>query len=177
MQAESMKHEQIYIDPEVLMTRRLLQQLTMLLVVCIVAVPGIVTAQTYDEIHLINNNLGYCLNCLGECTRAEEYCRTAIRIDPGRHNAYKNLGVSLQGQRRIVEAAKAFIASVWRCPKDPRALSHLAALTEAHPEISEGFPDIHSQLQACVEVTRDAASRRQQARRVNGGEGSQGSCA
>ena len=119
---------------------------------------------------MINNNLGYCLNYLGECTRAEEYCQTAIRIDPDRHNAYKNLGVSLQEQGRTVEAAKAFIASVCRFPADTRALSHLASLVEAHPEISEGFPDIHNQLEACVEATRDAA-----ARRANGDEGNQGS--
>jgi len=50
--------------------------------------------------YFINNNLGYSLVQVGLFEEAEPYCRAAIEIDPKRHNAYKNLGLSLQGQKK-----------------------------------------------------------------------------
>jgi len=47
--------------------------------------------------YLIHNNLGYCLNHFGRFDEAEFYCRKAIEIDPARQNAYKNLGIALEG--------------------------------------------------------------------------------
>ena len=47
--------------------------------------------------YFINNNLGYSLNHFGRYAEAEPYCRRAIEIDPMRYNAYKNLGVALEG--------------------------------------------------------------------------------
>jgi tetratricopeptide (TPR) repeat protein len=48
--------------------------------------------------YFIHNNLGFCLNHLGRFTEGEPYCRKAVEIDPNRPNAYKNLGLSLQGK-------------------------------------------------------------------------------
>jgi|SRR6516165_9551927 tetratricopeptide (TPR) repeat protein len=51
-----------------------------------------------DVWYFLHNNLGFCLNQFAKFAEAEPYCHQAIEINPYRHNAYKNLGVSLQGQ-------------------------------------------------------------------------------
>ena len=112
--------------------------------------------------YLINNNLGYCLNVFEEYERAEEYCRTAIRIDPDRHNAYKNLGISLHGRRRFGEAAKALITAVKVNPCDPRALGILEDLLDQHPEIREDIPAIADQVQACKSSVEAGLEAQQQ---------------
>lgn len=78
--------------------------------------------------YLLNNNLGYCLNQAGQCQEAERYCRAAIEIDPGRHNAHKNLGIAQQSQGQYADAAKSFMHGTQLCPADPRALAHLEDL-------------------------------------------------
>ena len=71
--------------------------------------------------YFLYNNAGYCLNNLGEHKEAEGFCRQAIAIDSTRHNAYKNLGIALQGQEKYQEAAKAYRTADSICPEDPRA--------------------------------------------------------
>ena len=88
-----------------------------------------------DVWYLIHNNLGFCLNQIGQHAEAEGYCRQAIAIDAARHNAYKNLGVALDGQGRNLEAARAYVTAATACPEDPRALRHLQALLARHPEV------------------------------------------
>lgn len=78
--------------------------------------------------YLLYNNLGYCLNAVGRHKEAEYYCREAIGIDAKRYNAFKNLGLSLQGQKRYVEAAWMLIHAAQICPEDPRAMHHLRDL-------------------------------------------------
>jgi Flp pilus assembly protein TadD len=85
--------------------------------------------------YFLNNNLGYCLNLGDRYAEAEARCRTAIQVDPVRHNAYKNLGVALEGQDRLAEAARAFLAAARLCPADPRSLRHLDDLLRLHPEL------------------------------------------
>ena len=58
-------------------------------------------------------------------SEAEPRCRAAIRIDPQRYNAHKNLGLSLEGLGRYAEAAQAFVEAVRAEASDPRALKHL----------------------------------------------------
>jgi len=93
-----------------------------------------------------NNNTGYSLNQLEIFTDAEPCCRTAINIDPVRHNAYKNLGVSLEGQRRFIEAAFAYIEAIEKEASDPRALHHLRVLLKSHPEIVDLIPDFKERI-------------------------------
>jgi len=93
-----------------------------------------------------NNNIGYSLNQLNEFKEAEPYCRTAISIDPTRHNAFKNLGVSLEGQGKYIEAALAYIDAVEKEASDPRALNHLRTLLEKHPEILEMIPGFEERI-------------------------------
>lgn len=114
--------------------------------------------------YLINNNLGYCLNHFGRNKEAEPLCRAAIRIDPLRHNAYKNLGICLEGQGRYAEAAMSFVEAVRANASDARALKLLAKLLAAHrDEVALAVPDIDDVLGRCRAAvdTAEAAYRRQ----------------
>jgi len=103
-----------------------------------------------------NNNLGFSLNQLGDYTGGEEYCRRALKIDPSRPNAYKNLGLSLQGQGQLVEAAKHFIEGTLTCPGDDRSLRHLLELVEAHPDIKAELPTIEWDIAQCQDAVNRA---------------------
>jgi tetratricopeptide (TPR) repeat protein len=107
--------------------------------------------------YLINNNLGYCLNHFGRSEEAESYCRTAIEIDPDRHNAYKNLGVALVSQGQYAEAALNFIRATRANAGDARALKLLEQLFVEHAEIAGEIPDIETQIQKCQEAVRAAS--------------------
>jgi tetratricopeptide (TPR) repeat protein len=101
-----------------------------------------------DTWYFLNNNAAFCLNQLGRYGEAEKYCRIAIRIEPRRHNAYKNLGVSLQNQCLYAEAARNFIRAIKLCPTDRRALDHLKELINDHPEVIEEIPDLWELLES-----------------------------
>jgi tetratricopeptide (TPR) repeat protein len=117
-----------------------------------------VSTQTW---YFINNNLGSCLNHFGRFKEAERYCRAAMEIDPNRSNAYKNLGVSLQGRGQLAEATKYFISAVRTNSTDPRALKHLEELVAAHPTLSTEVPDFDRRLQNCRDAVRVASEYRQ----------------
>jgi len=106
---------------------------------------------------LINNNLGFCLNQVGRFAEAEGYCRSAIKIDPERHNAYKNLGVSLAGQGQYAQGARNYIKALRENAADPRALKLLEQLFAEHPEIESEIPDIEAQIQRCQEAVKAVA--------------------
>jgi tetratricopeptide (TPR) repeat protein len=106
--------------------------------------------------YFINNNLGYCLNYFGRYQEGEHYCQAAIKIDPQKHNAYKNLGISLEGQGQYSEAAKLYIAAVRANAVDDRALRHLENLLVKHNEVLLQIPDIDEQLQNCRNAVRIA---------------------
>ncbi len=99
--------------------------------------------------YFAHNNLGYCLNRLGRYEEAEPYCRTAIEIVSERHNAYKNLGISLEGQGQYGLAAESYIESVRQLPSDRLAFDHLEKLWQRHPELSRYLPEIESRLAEC----------------------------
>jgi tetratricopeptide (TPR) repeat protein len=89
--------------------------------------------------YFINNNLGYCLNKAADHCEAEKFCRAAIAINPKCHNAYKNLGIALEGQGRGREAATCFIRATQQNANDPRATEHLGQLLKNRPELKEEF--------------------------------------
>jgi len=95
-----------------------------------------------DYWYFVHNNLGYCLNMCGRFAEAEPYCRTAIGIAPETHNAYKNLGLSLAGQRQYAEAARQFMKAFETCPGDTRSFAHLEDMLLSHPETAAEVPDI-----------------------------------
>ena len=102
--------------------------------------------------YLLYNNLGYCLNRLGQHEEALSCCEKAISLDPDRHNAHKNLGVALEGLGRHADAARSYFKAAGLCPADTRALSLLSSVVKSHPEIAVDFPELRN-------VTRLAALR------------------
>ena len=87
-----------------------------------------------DDWYFLNNNLGYCLNQFGMHAEAIPFCLAAIGINPRRYNAYKNLGVALQGQGEYSKAADAYIEATRICPWDGRALNHLEEMVSREKE-------------------------------------------
>jgi tetratricopeptide (TPR) repeat protein len=104
--------------------------------------------------YFLNNNHGYCLIQTGRCAEAEPFCRAAIRIEPKRQNAHKNLGIALQSLGRIGEAAKTFIRATKLAPEDGRALALLDELYRSHKDIVDELPDFPAQLLACHELVQ-----------------------
>jgi len=103
--------------------------------------------------YFLHNNLGYCLNQLGRHDEAEKMCRAAIEIDPGSYNAYKNLGVALQGQGIYPEAAVLFLRAAFAFPPDPRSIGHLEDLLSNHrEEVEREIPDIADHLAAAIDA-------------------------
>jgi len=98
--------------------------------------------------YFLNNNVGFLLNLRGEHAEAEPFCRAAIRHDPLRHNAYKNLGIALAGLGQPGEAARNLILATRACPEDPRAYRLLLQLVADHGATIRAFdPNIDSKLQ------------------------------
>lgn len=106
--------------------------------------------------YLVNNNLGYCLNQFGQHQEVEQYCKKAITINPQRHNAYKNLGIALEGQSQFAEAAKCYIKAVQMNASDPRALQHLENLVQNQSNIRSEITDIMGLLEQCRKAVNTA---------------------
>ncbi len=107
--------------------------------------------------YLINNNLGYCLNQLGRYAEATSYCMAAIKINPERHNAYKNLGLAFEGKGEYPIAAKCFFKAVMVNAADPRSLAHLEKLIAQHSELLTQMPELSAKLEECREAVKAAA--------------------
>jgi Flp pilus assembly protein TadD len=101
------------------------------------------------------NNLGYCLIQLGHFAEAEALCRQAIRRDPHRQNAHKNLGLALVGQGRYPDAAWSLLAAVHAEPRDPRAVRHLEALRRDHGAALAADAALTAALAACRALGRE----------------------
>lgn len=110
--------------------------------------------------YLLNNNIGYSLNQIGRHVEAEAYCRAAIAIDPDRHNGHKNLGLSLQGQGKYLEAARCLLTAARAQPDNFRALGHLEDLLAQHEEIGRDHPEILEEAQECREAVRTLTAER-----------------
>ena len=111
--------------------------------------------------YLLHNKAGLCLNQFGRYVEAERLCRRAIAMAPERHNAYKNLGVSLQGQGRFAEAAHCFITAVLTNAADARALRHLEDLFDRHPPRAQEVPDFEHDLESCRLAVQTTSQWRQ----------------
>jgi tetratricopeptide (TPR) repeat protein len=108
--------------------------------------------------YFIHNNLGYSLNQQGEHDAAVPYLQQALKIDPERPNAYKNLGLSHEALGNIEKAAALFVAATQVNASDSRSLAHLDALLEAHPVLEIDVHELRDQVEACrmaVKIARD----------------------
>jgi tetratricopeptide (TPR) repeat protein len=102
--------------------------------------------------YFLLNNRGYCLNLLGQHDEAKTHCRAGIAIEPEWQNAPKNLGITLAGQGRFLEAVRCLLEANRRCPGDGGARCHLAKLLAELPEILAADP-------ALTEACRDRGIR------------------
>jgi tetratricopeptide (TPR) repeat protein len=115
-----------------------------------------------DEVwYLIHNNLGYCYNRFGLHIEAERLCRIATGINPKRSNAFKNLGIALEGRGEYREAAQCFIEATRKSANDPRATELLGRLIDRHPEL---LPEFAKSLDLCQRSVRHVAEAIQRAR-------------
>jgi tetratricopeptide (TPR) repeat protein len=87
-----------------------------------------------DNWYFLYNNTGYCLNLFERHVEATQFCRAAIGINPNRHNAFKNLGVALQGQGEYSKAAVCYIEAIRIWPRDGRALNLLEEMVSREME-------------------------------------------
>jgi tetratricopeptide (TPR) repeat protein len=110
-----------------------------------------------DVWYFLNNNLGYCLNRFGRHTEASQYCRAAIGINRKHHNAFKNLGVALQGRGEYSKAADAYIKATRICPRDGRALNLLEELVSHERDHLVDIRDIMVELKRCRDLVERAA--------------------
>jgi hypothetical protein len=86
----------------------------------------------------------------------------AVALDPQRHNAWNNLGVSLEGQEDFLGAAWAYLEARKADASDERSLALMRDLLTRHPELKgEIFRMLNS----------DAASDREQAAPTSDQEG------
>ena len=111
--------------------------------------------------YFIHNNLGYSLNQLGRFSEGERFCRTAIKINPRMHNAYKNLAIALEGQGNYLEAAEYYIQATQYNAADSRALHHLENLLKQQPQLLNENPELVDQLEECqkaVDIAREIFS-------------------
>lgn len=106
-----------------------------------------------DTQYFLHNNIGYSLVQLGEFAEAETWCRKAVTIDSTRYNAFKNLGLALEGQGKYLEAAKSLERASLMSP-NPRAKAHLEALLVAHPEVRAAFEPAEIVQEGVLFVTR-----------------------
>jgi tetratricopeptide (TPR) repeat protein len=90
--------------------------------------------------YVLHNNMGYCLNQLGRFVEGERHCRMAIEIEWTRASAYRNLGVSLQGQGMLVEGAWALVEAIKAESSDSRARDILHKLVAANPQMAVQNP-------------------------------------
>jgi len=112
-----------------------------------------------DVWYFINNNLGYSYNQVGQHAEAETFCRAAIAIHPNRQNAYKNLGLALQGLGRPREAAQCLVTATQKNASDARATEHLRRLLEIHPELNLEFAGHLALCQRTIRYVADASRR------------------
>jgi tetratricopeptide (TPR) repeat protein len=110
--------------------------------------------------YFLNNNIGYSLNQLGRFADAEPYCRAAIEVEERCHNAYKNLGVSLTGQKRYAEASVCFVQATRARPTDRRALLCLERLVTEVPEILSLVPGLEKDLDDCRVLAQGSSPSR-----------------
>lgn len=107
-----------------------------------------------EERYFALNNLGYCLNRLGRHREAEQICRQAIAQDSKPFNAHKNLGIAMERQGHVAEAADEYLTAAKAAETDDRPLRHLRVLLASHPDIEHERPNLTKEVEALIESTR-----------------------
>jgi tetratricopeptide (TPR) repeat protein len=90
--------------------------------------------------YVLQNNTAYCFNMLGRYLEGERHCRMAVEINGNRASGYRNLGVSLKGQGKIVEALWALVEAAKFDVSDDRARLLLRTLIVENPHLTVQCP-------------------------------------
>jgi tetratricopeptide (TPR) repeat protein len=101
-----------------------------------------------NVLYVLHNNIGFCFNSLGEFKQGERHCREAIAIDWTRASGYRNLGLSLNGQKDLKGAAWALAEAIKVDGSDDRARVLLEKLLALHSMLGIECPWIRSTLDA-----------------------------
>jgi tetratricopeptide (TPR) repeat protein len=91
-------------------------------------------------VYVLQNNTAYCLNMLQRYAEGERHCHMAIEINWTRASGYRNLGVSLKGQGKIVEALWALVEAAKLDVSDERARLLLRTLISENPDVTVHCP-------------------------------------
>jgi tetratricopeptide (TPR) repeat protein len=97
-------------------------------------------------LYLLYTNSAHCRNMLGFYAEAEKYCRLAIETDSKRHEAYINLGISLEHQRDMTGAAWCFVEALKANPFNLQAAERLRQLLIDYPTLPMQSPWIQLEL-------------------------------
>ena len=97
-------------------------------------------------LYLLYNNGAHCRNMLGFYAEAEQYARLAIETDAKRHEAYVNLGISLEHQRDVAGAAWCFVEALKANAFNLRAAECLRQLLIDYPTLPIQSPWIQMEL-------------------------------
>lgn len=98
--------------------------------------------------YVLHNNISYCLNQLGRFREAEKHCRMALEIDGRWASAYRNLGISLDGQENTVGAVWALVEAVKMDSSDDRARNILKKIISEQPSLAIQCPWIEEGFDA-----------------------------
>jgi tetratricopeptide (TPR) repeat protein len=90
--------------------------------------------------YILRNNLGYCFNMAGRYDEAERHCRAALDLNWTRPSAYRNLGISFNGQGKLASAAWALLEAVKMDGSDDRARTLLKKLASDNPSLAIQCP-------------------------------------
>lgn len=105
--------------------------------------------------YVLHNNIGFCLNQLKRYAEAEKFCRAAIDIDWTRASAFRNLGISLQGQGNLIGAAWVLVEAINADPTDARARQIVEQVVKANPTLNIQCPWLGNALDAEVKTPAD----------------------
>lgn len=83
------------------------------------------------------NNLAFCLNFMRRFEESEKYLREAVQILPERYNAWKNLGVCLEHQCQLEEAAECYLKAIILSKGEGRSVMHLKRLIDRCPTLKK----------------------------------------
>ena len=83
---------------------------------------------------------------------AEALLREAVRIDPRRPTAHKNLGMAAESLGRPADAVLHYVHATRLCPSDPRAYNLLRDLAANEPLLRALVPGLETMLEACRDL-------------------------
>jgi len=94
-----------------------------------------------EEGYWLFNNSAFCYSYERLFHGGQKQANKAISINREQHNAWKNLGVSLEHQYKYVEAAASYMASYIKCGggRDPRPMMHLERIFKRHDKLKDAL--------------------------------------